>query len=76
MASLVGPWFSTLVQQQPWLSCLNSNAGPTVQLELPVFHLAAGLVAVVLLVCALLYRALRQRQVYVLDFAVHKPHDR
>ena len=55
---------------------LNSGVGGmTIQLELGVCHLAAA----ALLVCVgllLAKKLLAKKRVYVLDFAVHKPHER
>jgi hypothetical protein len=59
-----------------WLSGDRGVGGMTIQLELGVCHLAA---AALLLVCVgllLAKKLLAKKRVYVLDFAVHKPHER
>lgn len=53
-----------------------SSRGVTVQLELHACHLAVALVLVLVGALLLLAKLRKQGKVYVLDFAVHKPHDR
>lgn len=48
----------------------------TVQLEVHACHLAVALVLVLVGALLLLAKLRKQGKVYVLDFAVHKPHDR
>jgi hypothetical protein len=68
------PSLNTRAFEEEWLdSCVG---GMTIQLELGVCHLAA---AALLLVCVgllLAKKLLAKKRVYVLDFAVHKPHER
>lgn len=52
------------------------TGGLTVSFELNACHLILGGVLLVLAGVSLLNRLRKQGKVYVLDFAVHKPHDR
>lgn len=57
-----------------WLG--GGSSGVTVHLELGVCQLAAAALVLVGVGLLLARRLLAKKKVYVLDFAVHKPHER
>lgn len=57
-----------------WLD--SGVGGMTIQLELGVCHFAAAALLMVCVGLLLAKKLLAKKRVYVLDFAVHKPHER
>lgn len=66
--------FEALEAACKWIN--SGVGGMTIQLELGVCHFAAAALLMVCVGLLLAKKLLAKKSVYVLDFAVHKPHER